>query len=124
MAGAYTVFANNGVHLKPWMLASVRNANGDIVADFTPEAKQILDPRTAFLTQSLMQGAMTFGTASAVRGHGFNAPAAGKTVHRTMHGSPATPPTCSASSGSATTITPTSTRSREPTRQRPSGPSS
>ena len=79
MAGAYTVFANNGVHLKPWMLASVRNANGDIVADFAPEAKQVLDPRVAFLTQSLLQGAMTFGTASAVRGHGFSAPAAGKT---------------------------------------------
>jgi penicillin-binding protein 1B len=79
MAGAYTVFANNGVHLKPWMLASVRNANGDIVADFAPEAKQILDPRTAFLTQSLMANAMTFGTASAARAHGFTAPAAGKT---------------------------------------------
>jgi len=79
MAGAYTVFANNGVHLKPWMLASVRNANGDIVADFAPEAKQVLDPRTAFLTQSLMQNVMTFGTASTVRGHGFQAPAAGKT---------------------------------------------
>ena len=24
MAGAYTVFANGGVHLEPWMLASVR----------------------------------------------------------------------------------------------------
>jgi penicillin-binding protein 1B len=79
MAGAYTVFANNGVHLKPWMLASVRNANGDIVADYAPEAKQVLDPRTAFLTQSLMEGAMTFGTASAVRAHGFSAPGAGKT---------------------------------------------
>jgi penicillin-binding protein 1B len=79
MAGAYTVFANNGVHLKPWMLASVRNGNGDIVADFTPEAKQVLDPRTAYLTQSLMEGAMTFGTASAVRAHGFTAPGAGKT---------------------------------------------
>jgi penicillin-binding protein 1B len=44
MAGAYTVFANNGVHLKPWMLASVRNPNGDIVADFAPEATQVLDP--------------------------------------------------------------------------------
>ncbi|MGA1981041.1 MAG: transglycosylase domain-containing protein [Acidobacteriaceae bacterium] len=79
MAGAYTVFANGGVHLKPWMLASVRNANGDIVADFAPEAKQVLDPRVAYLTQSLLQGAMTFGTASAVRGHGFSAPGAGKT---------------------------------------------
>jgi penicillin-binding protein 1B len=79
MAGAYTVFANNGVHLKPWMLASVRNTNGDIVADFTPEAKQVLDTRTAYLTQSLMEGVMTFGTGAAARQHGFTAPAAGKT---------------------------------------------
>jgi penicillin-binding protein 1B len=79
MAGAYTVFANNGVHLKPWLLASVRSPNGDIVADFAPEAKQVLDPRVAYLTQSLMEGVMARGTASAVRAHGFLAPAAGKT---------------------------------------------
>ena len=79
MAGAYTVFANNGVHLKPWMLASVRNANGDIVADFAPEAKQVLDPRTASLTQSLLQYVMSYGTAATVRSHGFVSPAAGKT---------------------------------------------
>ncbi len=79
MAGAYTVFANNGVHLKPWVLASVRNPQGDIVADFAPEAKQILDPRTAFLTQSLLENVMAFGTAATVRSHGFTAPAAGKT---------------------------------------------
>ena len=79
MAGAYTVFANNGVHLKPWMLASVRNANGDIVADYAPEAKQVLDPRVAYLTQSLLEDVMTYGTGAAVRRHGFTAPAAGKT---------------------------------------------
>jgi penicillin-binding protein 1B len=79
MAGAYTVFANGGVHLKPWMLASVRNANGDIVADYSPEAKQVLDPRTAFLTQSLLENVMTYGTGASARQHGFTAPAAGKT---------------------------------------------
>jgi penicillin-binding protein 1B len=79
MAGAYTVFANNGVHLKPWMLASVRNPNGDIVADFAPEASQVLDPRVAFLTQTLMEGVIDHGTAAGVRGMGFIAPAAGKT---------------------------------------------
>ncbi|MBB5062739.1 penicillin-binding protein 1B [Granulicella mallensis] len=79
MAGAYTVFANGGVHLKPWLLASVRNPNGDIVADFAPEAKQVLDPRVAYLTQSLMEGVIARGTASGVRKHGFLAPAAGKT---------------------------------------------
>jgi penicillin-binding protein 1B len=79
MAGAYTVFANGGVHLTPWMLASVRNASGDIVSDFSPDAKQVMDPRSAYLTQSLLEGAMTFGTASAVRRHGFTGPGAGKT---------------------------------------------
>jgi penicillin-binding protein 1B len=79
MAGAYTTFANNGVHLKPWVLASVRNAQGDIVADFAPEAKQVLDPRTAYLTQTLLEGVMARGTAAGVRSRGFTAPAAGKT---------------------------------------------
>jgi penicillin-binding protein 1B len=79
MAGAYTVFANGGVHLDPWMLASVRNANGDIVADFAPEAKQVMDPRAAFLTQSLLEGVMNFGYGVEVRKRGFTAPAAGKT---------------------------------------------
>ena len=79
MAGAYTVFANNGVHLDPWMLASVRNTNGDIVADFAPVAKQVMDPRAAYLTQSLLQGVMDFGYGVEVRKRGFKAPAAGKT---------------------------------------------
>jgi penicillin-binding protein 1B len=79
IAGAYTVFANAGVHEQPWLLASVRNTNGDIVADFAPTGKQILDPRVAFLTQSLLQGVVTYGTGAGVHAHGFNAPIAGKT---------------------------------------------
>jgi penicillin-binding protein 1B len=79
MAGAYTVFANGGVHLNPWLLASVRNSNGDIVADFAPEAKQVMDPKAAFLTQSLLEGVMNFGYGYQVRKLGFKAPAAGKT---------------------------------------------
>jgi penicillin-binding protein 1B len=78
MAGAYTVFANNGVHLKPWLLASARNSQGDIVADFAPEAKQVLDPRVAYLTQSMLEGVINRGTAAGVRSK-FTAPAAGKT---------------------------------------------
>jgi len=78
MAGAYTTFANNGVHLRPWVLASARNSQGDIVADFAPEAKQVLDPRVAYLTQSLMEGVINRGTAAGVRSK-FTAPAAGKT---------------------------------------------
>ena len=79
MAGVYTIFANGGVHLTPWTLASVRNPKGDIVADFAPAASQVLDPRVSYLTQSLLQGVMARGTAATVRAHGFTAPAAGKT---------------------------------------------
>jgi penicillin-binding protein 1B len=60
-------------------MASVRNTNGDIVADFAPTAKQVLDPRVSYLTQALMQGVIDRGTAITVRSHGFRAPAAGKT---------------------------------------------
>ena len=79
LAGAYTIFANGGVHLNPWTLASVRNGQGDIVADFAPEARQVLDPRAAFLTQSLMEGVINYGTGNSIRRRGFTAPAAGKT---------------------------------------------
>ncbi len=79
MAGAYTVFANGGVHLTPWLLSSVRNTNGDVVADYTPDAKQVMDPKAAYLTQNLLEGVMNFGYGVAVRKMGFTAPAAGKT---------------------------------------------
>ena len=79
MAGVYTMFANNGVREKPWVLSSVRNPNGDIVADFPAEGEQILDPKVAYLTQTLLEGVMQRGTAAGVRGMGFTAPAAGKT---------------------------------------------
>ncbi len=79
MAGAYTVFANNGLHLDPWMLASVRNPSGDIISDYTPTSKQVLDSRVAYLTTNLMEGVMNFGYGYEVRKRGFMAPAAGKT---------------------------------------------
>ncbi|MGD0859370.1 MAG: transglycosylase domain-containing protein [Terracidiphilus sp.] len=80
MAGAYTVFANNGLHLEPWMLASVRTPTGDIISDYTPASRQVLDPRVAYLTTSLMENVLRGeGTGAGVRGMGFLAPAAGKT---------------------------------------------
>jgi len=80
MAGAYTTFANGGLHLDPWMLASVRTSTGDIISDYAPTSKQILDPRVAYLTTSMLQNVMRgVGTAAGVRNMGFTAPAAGKT---------------------------------------------
>jgi penicillin-binding protein 1B len=80
MTGAYTIFANNGLHLAPWMLASVRTPTGDIISDYSPTSKQILDSRVAYLTVSLMENVLRGeGTGAGVRNMGFTAPAAGKT---------------------------------------------
>ena len=79
MAGAYTVFANSGVHIDPWMLASVRTTAGDVLSDYSPTSKQVLDPRSAFLTVNMLQNVINAGTGFEVRRRGFTPPAAGKT---------------------------------------------
>jgi penicillin-binding protein 1B len=79
MAGAYTIFANGGLHLDPWMLASVRTPSGDVIDDYAPTSKQILDPRVAYLTTNMLENVINAGTGYEVRRRGFTAPAAGKT---------------------------------------------
>ena len=79
MASAYTVFANGGQRITPLLMNSVRNANGDVVADYRPERQQVLDPRVAYVMTDMMEGVLNFGTAYGVRARGFDAPAAGKT---------------------------------------------
>ena len=119
MAGAYTVFANSGVHIDPWMLASVRTANGDVMTEFTPNTKQVLDPRVAYLTTNMMEAVLNGGTAGRVRTRSASPrPPREKPAPATTPGSPASPAICSASYGSATTITPIS-RSRARRRPQP-----
>jgi penicillin-binding protein 1B len=81
ISGAYTIFANGGIHIDPWVLASVRQPNGDVMADYAPQTRPVLDPRAAFLTLSMMEQVLNnpHGTGAAVRNMGFTAPAAGKT---------------------------------------------
>jgi penicillin-binding protein 1B len=80
MAAAYTVFANSGVRVTPILLNSVRNAEGDVVTELKPERRQVLDNRVAYVMTDMMQAVIDNGLAySAVRGRGFQGPAAGKT---------------------------------------------
>src|SRR5579859_2849505 len=80
MSGAYTVFANTGVRLSPILLRSVRNGKGDVVANYSTDQKPVLDPRVSYVMTNMMEAVINNGLGfSAVRGHGFQAPAAGKT---------------------------------------------
>ena len=80
MAGAYTSFANNGERLSPLLVDSVRNAKGDVVANFKTDQRQVLDPRIAYIMTNMMEGVINNGLGyTAVRLRGFLLPAAGKT---------------------------------------------
>ena len=79
MAGAYTVFANGGTKLTPLMVRSVRDAKGNVLSNYHSDAKQVLDPRVAYVMTTMMEAVVNNGTGYPVRARGFTAPAAGKT---------------------------------------------
>ena len=79
IAGAYTVFANQGMYVKPNWISLVRAQNGSIEYQSKPETRQVLDPRVAYLMVNMLEEVLRSGTAAAVRAHGFTVPAAGKT---------------------------------------------
>ncbi len=79
MAGAYTVFGNQGTHLNPLMVKSVRDARGNILENYQADSKEVLDPRVSYVLTTMMESVINNGTGYPVRARGFQAPAAGKT---------------------------------------------
>jgi len=80
MAGAYTSFANGGARLSPFLVNSVRNAKGDVLANYKTDERQVLDPRIAYVMTNMMESVINNGLGyTAVRLRGFELPAAGKT---------------------------------------------
>ncbi len=79
-AGAYTIFSNNGVWVKPNFISLVRAQNGAKIYQNALERKKVLDPRVAYVMTSMMEEVLRTGTAAGVRArYKFDAPAAGKT---------------------------------------------
>ncbi len=79
VAAGYTTFATIGTRAEPQFLRTVVNADGTPLEKFAPQTHQALDPRVAFLVDSLLKDVMNRGTAAGVRARGFTLPAAGKT---------------------------------------------
>jgi len=79
IAGAYTIFANGGVYVKPQFLSSLRDQDGTEIFHGQPEKRAVLDPRVAFMMDSLLEEVLRSGTGAGVHARGFNLPAAGKT---------------------------------------------
>src|SRR6202035_1076317 len=79
IAGAYTVFPNAGMLVKPGFIKTIRNQRGSVVYTSNIERKPAIDPRVAYLMTNMMEEVLRTGTAAGVRGRGFALPAAGKT---------------------------------------------
>jgi penicillin-binding protein 1B len=79
VAGAYTAFATMGTRADPMYVMSVSGANGNVLEKNAPTTKLVLDPRVAYLVDSILVDVINKGTGAAVRAKGFTLPAAGKT---------------------------------------------
>jgi len=79
-AGAYTMFANHGVYVKPSFIDMVRTDKGQVLYKNAIEKKQVLDPRVAYVMTNMLEEVLRgTGTGAGVRNQGFGVPAAGKT---------------------------------------------
>jgi penicillin-binding protein 1B len=79
VAGAYTAFATMGTRAEPMYVKSIAGANGNVLEKNNPQNKLVLDPRVAYLVDSILVDVINKGTGAQVRAKGFTLPAAGKT---------------------------------------------
>jgi len=68
MASAYSVFANGGYRINPWLIAKVTDHKGRVISEITPpalsEQPRAIDARNAFVMSSLLQEVTRTGTAA------------------------------------------------------------
>lgn len=72
MAGAYSVFANGGYQVRPYIISRITDADGKVLSQAAPEragneANRIIDERNAFLMDSMLKDVVRHGTAVKAR---------------------------------------------------------
>ncbi len=79
VAGAYTIFANQGVYVPPTFISTVQAENGAVAFRSVPKTHAAIDPKVAYLMLDMLQEVLRSGTGAAVWSYGIHGPAAGKT---------------------------------------------
>lgn len=69
MVGAYSVFANGGYKINPYLISRITDANGKVLTETRPvqagnEEIRVIDERNAFLIDSMLKDVVRFGTAT------------------------------------------------------------
>jgi penicillin-binding protein 1A len=83
MAAAYSVFANGGYKINPYLISKITDANGKVLSQTHPavsgdEYNRVVDERNAFLIDSMLKDVAKYGTAARASGLG-RSDIAGKT---------------------------------------------
>jgi penicillin-binding protein 1A len=72
MATAYSVFANGGYRINPWLITKITDQQGKLLAQTKPplqdDAMRAIDTRNAFVMSSLLQEVTRSGTAASAQG--------------------------------------------------------
>ena len=83
LAAGYAVFANGGHQIKPFLIAMVKDVNGRVIAQTRAEPPagdtRVIDPRNAYLVDSMLRDVTRFGTAAAASKRLNRSDLAGKT---------------------------------------------
>jgi len=71
MATAYSVFANGGYRVSPWIISKVTDQRGQVLTQVQPpgldESMRVIEPRNAFIMSSLLQEVTRTGTAASAQ---------------------------------------------------------
>ena len=71
MAAAYSVFANGGLRINPWLISKVTEQQGKLLvetkAPVMDESMRVIDARNAFMMENLLQSVTRFGTAASAQ---------------------------------------------------------
>jgi penicillin-binding protein 1A len=67
MAAAYGIFANGGYRIQPYLISKIQDGTGKVIAeakapDVRTEENRVLDPRNAFVMDSMLRDVTRYGT--------------------------------------------------------------
>ncbi|MBL7759325.1 MAG: transglycosylase domain-containing protein [Sediminibacterium sp.] len=66
MMQGYSMFPGRGFNAKPMYITRIEDRNGNVLATFTPQRKEVISDVTAYSVIRMMQGVMTNGTGAGI----------------------------------------------------------
>lgn len=67
MVGAYTTYANKGVHVEPIFVSRIEDKNGNVLSTFNTTKTEAISEETAYLMVNLLESVVNHGTGARVR---------------------------------------------------------